>query len=60
MRSVPGVAMAKFAGDQNRRDLRMKSPVVSAVFEEACIQDSASKYFGDSGMQNTYHVVKNE
>ena len=54
MASLPGVAMAKFAGDQNRRNLRMKSPVVSAVFGEACIQDSTGKYFGDSGIQNNY------
>ena len=58
--SVPGEAMAKFTGHQYYRNLRMKSPIVSAVFGEACIQDSAGKYFQDSGFQNTYHVLKKE
>ena len=56
--SVPGVAMAKFAGDENYRHLRMKSSIVSAVFGEACIKDSAVKYFQESRIQNTFHVVK--
>ena len=56
--TVPGVAMAKFAGDENYRDLRMKSPIVSLVFGEACIQYSPGKYFKESGIQNTFHVVK--
>ena len=55
---MPDVAVAKFAGDENYRDLRMKSPIVSAVFGEACILDSAGKYFQESGIQNTFHVVK--
>jgi len=52
--------MGKFTGDQYHRDLRMKSPIVSAVFVEACIQDSAGKYFQDFGIQNTYYVLAKE
>ena len=44
--------MAKFSGDQYHRDLRMKSPILSAVFGEAYIQDSAGKYFQGSGIQD--------